>query len=372
MYYGMTRVDKNPNGRTQRELGRALLAKSLQQPEGNLGPLNALASIAQGAAGGWLMKQGDQAEQEATASKQQALAQALQQYGKDPAAAASGIVAADPEYGGAAINMLMNDRALQERRTQFDQEMALRQKQADDERAYRQQQIQLTRDGVGRNPSAVQEWNFFSGLPPEVQKQYMDLKRAQQVIDLGGQKGVKDPVTGEITYLPVTPKPENMPGFKASQELAVDLAKGQANDQLALDPIQSLKGLNEKSFSSFAGVKRVAGRFDPTGYSDEKTNATDALVQARTDLAAPLAKQLGVNPTDRDFQASLDRIFDLNTTQESRAIQINALEQRIKDRQKTRGQQLENVIGSPQQPLMNTAPDFMNNLPQGSKFLGFE
>lgn len=135
--------DTNPNGRTQRELGRALLAQSMQPQQGNLGPLNALASIAQGAAGGWLMQQGDQAEQEATASKQQALAKALQQYGSDPAGAASGIAAADPEYGGAAINMLMNDRALQERRAQFDQEMALRRQQAEAENLYRQQQLAL-------------------------------------------------------------------------------------------------------------------------------------------------------------------------------------------------------------------------------------
>lgn len=58
----------------------------------------------------------------------------------------------------------------------------------------------------------------------------------------------------------------------------------------------------------------------------------DLLKQARIDLAAPLAKQLGVNPTDKDFQASLDRIFDMGTTQESRAAQIQELQNRINQR----------------------------------------
>lgn len=57
----------------------------------------------------------------------------------------------------------------------------------------------------------------------------------------------------------------------------------------------------------------------------EKATALDLMKQARLELAAPLAKQLGVNPTDKDFLASLDRIFDINATKQSREAQIKAL-----------------------------------------------
>ncbi len=57
----------------------------------------------------------------------------------------------------------------------------------------------------------------------------------------------------------------------------------------------------------------------------QKSEAMDALMQQRTALAAPLAKQLGVNPTDKDFQSTLDRIFNANSTKEGRRQQIQAL-----------------------------------------------
>ncbi len=65
---------------------------------------------------------------------------------------------------------------------------------------------------------------------------------------------------------------------------------------------------------------------------DAATNM-DLLKQNRLELAAPLAKQLGVNPTDKDFQASLDRIFDANASRESREAQIRNLIRRVQIRQ---------------------------------------
>jgi hypothetical protein len=57
----------------------------------------------------------------------------------------------------------------------------------------------------------------------------------------------------------------------------------------------------------------------------EMAQNLDLLQQNRLNLAAPLAKALGVNPTDKDFKATLDRIFDINSTRESRAAQIQQL-----------------------------------------------
>lgn len=91
--------------------------------------------------------------------------------------------------------------------------------------------------------------------------------------------------------------------------------------------IGNLLQLNEGTIDS-----PYASAFQPflkVGGSDKATKL-DLMKQARLEAAAPLAKQLGVNPTDKDFQASLDRIFDINATKESRAAQIAALGQRVK------------------------------------------
>jgi hypothetical protein len=100
-------------------------------------------------------------------------------------------------------------------------------------------------------------------------------------------------------------------------------------DAQTLPIIADLKKINEKTFD-MPFIDVAQGPAKVMGVGKEGTTATDLMRQARLDMAAPLAKQLGVNPTDKDFQATLDRIFDISATKESRDAQINALEKRIK------------------------------------------
>jgi len=97
-----------------------------------------------------------------------------------------------------------------------------------------------------------------------------------------------------------------------------------ANESLPI--LTELKNLNVKTLDvPYLGtVQGLAKAID-----SEAATAYDLMKQARLDLAAPLAKQLGVNPTDKDFQASLERIFDFSATKSSRLAQIEALEKRI-------------------------------------------
>lgn len=90
--------------------------------------------------------------------------------------------------------------------------------------------------------------------------------------------------------------------------------------------LKNLKDLNEGTIDS-----PYAGAFQPIlkMTDSEKAKNLDLMKQARLELAAPLAKQLGVNPTDKDFQASLDRIFDISSGKDSRAAQIKALTERV-------------------------------------------
>lgn len=46
----------------------------------------------------------------------------------------------------------------------------------------------------GNAPSPVQEWNVFSQMTPEQQEQYLQMKRANQITDIGGVKHVVTPI----------------------------------------------------------------------------------------------------------------------------------------------------------------------------------
>lgn len=80
--------------------------------------------------------------------------------------------------------------------------------------------IQNLRQG-GENPSAVREWQYYSNLPQNQQQEYLRMKRADQVMNLGGMMGVRNPLGGGlIEEYEVTPKPEQMPDFQAAQREA--------------------------------------------------------------------------------------------------------------------------------------------------------
>lgn len=78
------------------------------------------------------------------------------------------------------------------------------QQQRGDKLADREAEYQMRRELAGyqaslrpapQAPSAVQEYNFFSALPPEEQQRYLSMKRAQQIIDLGDRTVVSDPLS---------------------------------------------------------------------------------------------------------------------------------------------------------------------------------
>lgn len=119
--------------------------------------------------------------------------------------------------------------------------------------------------------------------------------------------------------------------------------KKEYNENLKVSPlIADLYALNENSPDmAYAGVTQPLRRLVPGTSKGEL--AIDRMQQLRLEVAAPLAKQLGVNPTDKDFQASLDRIFDIEASKESRKQQIQSIANRIKRRQAQ-------LSGSPEAP----------------------
>jgi len=146
----------------------------------------------------------------------------------------------------------------------------------------------------------------------------------------------------------------------------IEVAKAQATEGISntktLPIIDQIRGINAGTFDMpYSGSSLGITRLIPGKETQSKVTNTDLLKQARLDLAAPLAKQLGVNPTDKDFQASLDRIFNLDASKESRAAQIDALQKRIETRQNALG-------GSSSKVWTVKSEDEAMRLPVGAKF----
>jgi hypothetical protein len=69
-------------------------------------------------------------------------------------------------------------------------------------------------------PSAIQEWNTYNSMSPEDQARYLNMKRANQIVNLGGTQAVVNP-TGQIQQqFPVTIKPDNAPELRGQQASA--------------------------------------------------------------------------------------------------------------------------------------------------------
>ncbi len=127
-------------------------------------------------------------------------------------------------------------------------------------------------------------------------------------------------------------KPQIAASVKAAENMADMLSKQNIGDVQAMPLIDQLDQLNESTFDTpYANIAQV-----PAQFLDEYKNQTvafDLMEQNRTNLAIPLAKALGVNPTDKDFQATLDSIFNIKSSKASRRAQIANLRTRISNRQ---------------------------------------
>lgn len=163
--------------------------------------------------------------------------------------------------------------------------------------------------------------------------------------EVAGQKGVElkmnPAIAGASEAAQLQEQLRLKPAIEVATKQAVTAADSNASDAQTIPVIEQLKEYNANGFDMpYSDAALPLTRLVPGSDTQKKVMNTELMKQARTELAAPLAKQLGVNPTDRDFQATLDRIFNVNSSKESRAAQIEALEQRIRAKRKSRGQEV--------------------------------
>jgi hypothetical protein len=114
-----------------------------------------------------------------------------------------------------------------------------------------------------QTPSAIQEYMYWSRLPDDQKQQYLGIKRAQQVVNLGGTQGVLNPIVGGGLQqeFAVTPKPEQLPDFQAQQEAAKKSA------QISVENADAIRKAGENTATNLAAFDelKLAAKNAPSG-----------------------------------------------------------------------------------------------------------
>lgn len=190
---------------------------------------------------------------------------------------------------------------------------------------------------------------------------------ATEAAKLQQQLGYKPSIEQAVATEKNKAELEFAPQIEVAKKKATDVASAKQSISTTTPLIQKMLDLNEKTLDvpyldATQGTARIL--------SPEAANAYDEMQQARITLAAPLAKELGVNPTDKDFQASLDRIFNFNSTKEGRKQQILNLLESNQNKANTFGLTTPSI--EPSAPKLLTADDLpkIGQKVDGMIFLG--
>lgn len=140
----------------------------------------------------------------------------------DTAGKFSALAAIDPSYADDLLNYQASQEITPYQRAQLSLD---------------QQRINAARSSGADLPSSIREYQYYSQLSPQEQQQYLGVKRAQQVVNLGGSYGVLGQDGRVVAELPKTLAPENLPEVRAQQTAASEQAKLNVEAQAALPSV---------------------------------------------------------------------------------------------------------------------------------------
>jgi hypothetical protein len=115
-------------------------------------------------------------------------------------------------------------------------------------------------------PMSVQEYAYFNALPPVEQEKFLNLKRAQQMVNMGGSVGTYNPLTKEVSKIAdVTLKPGEAEKIAiAGEKLNIDrqknereAAKATREDSAALEKHKQMMLAKESEIES---MKQFSGK----------------------------------------------------------------------------------------------------------------
>jgi len=153
--------------------------------------------------------------------------------------------------GNAAVNPLMESLA----KSTWDKGMLTWSQQATEASKQLLKSQMQTLGLSSDDPAAVREFKYFMSLPRAQQEQYMAVKRAAQIMNLGGTQAVRGPMGGIAEQYVVTPKPGEMPAFQAAQTTAVESAKAAVEKEAArLAAMAAYRAAVRKSDETIAAI----------------------------------------------------------------------------------------------------------------------
>jgi hypothetical protein len=151
-------------------------------------------------------------------------------------------------------------------------------------------QIALQKLATGAEaPSAVREYQFFNKLAPDQQKQFLDVKRAAQIQNMGSGFGVYNPVQGGITPIAgggIAPSPSQQDEItRKNRETEDQFNRGLDVKQKALEATFRLVGNPTAKAGTPEALGNVSGvRANRGGISTLFPNISNSAVDAEADL----------------------------------------------------------------------------------------
>src|SRR3990167_6939114 len=141
--------------------------------------------------------------------------------------------------------------------------------------------------GEKGHPSSVREWEYYKSLSDEEKKLFLEVKRNPNILNLGGAMAVRAPGGGIGESYNVTPKPQDMPAFRAEQTRAQEQAKADVTASADVDKksvkasamedyITEAEGMLKDASGSLFGTGLAMGK-SAVGISDKSTKANQQL-----------------------------------------------------------------------------------------------
>ena len=190
------------------------------------------------------------------------------------------------------------------------------------------EQMMPSRSGT---PMSIKEWERFSAMTPEEQEQYLQMKRAQKVIDIGGAFAAVSPVDPtQVTQIAEkTLNPGEEPDVRLQQAAAsaegtavgkeAGEAKARLSAAIATYPklegvVNTLKDLGKKASYSWASRAKDEIAIQMGGEASEGAIARGAYIATVKNNILPLLRQtFGAAFTAAESDSLLATLGDPNT-----------------------------------------------------------
>jgi hypothetical protein len=239
-------------------------------------------------------------------------------------------------------------RDVQQMRTQFDvsNPEGLRQfAQALGQKGYTDLAIQATARAADIDKDLAAAFKSRREATPAAEEQANRIRLSQLVQELGPEQGAaafrKELQEGKVKVAAASATPAGRTILAVESDKAKDLQKQIGSGYTVLERLNEQRQSIEQGMigGSFADTRTALATFASSiGLADQRlvnSLANSKSFKANQNaLAAAIAKQLGVNPTDKDFQASLDQFARNSDDPKASLVFIKQMQEKFSKRQK--------------------------------------